>query len=279
MFKSLTTIFNEPDHTSYATQGFKTGFLSLDSGLGGISDSELVLIAAKPGNWSSILMLNLAVGLSSRYPVLFISTAKCGPVVAHELKSVLLPGNEPRENDEESLNELNRLSANIFIEDESRFLEDIEQSIARFRSEYPADAIVLIDDLNNIFFSKEIITYPRSQAEGEIASNLKMLTLKYNIPVLLLSKIGFQEPLKRHDPPTLRDLEHLMGLNCHFGKIIGVHLCGYNRTETDENCVSTQNNLFLNILKNDRGKRGVFRLYMSEFNRFRLQDECQIQIT
>ena len=132
---------------------------------------------------------------------------------------------------------------------------------------------MLIDDLNNIFLAKEIITYSRSQAEGEIASNLKMLTLKYNIPVLLLSKIGFQEPLKRNDPPTLRDLDHLMGWNCHFGKVIGLHLCGYNRTETDENCASTQNKLFLNILKNDRGKRGIISLTMSEYNRFRLTDE------
>jgi replicative DNA helicase len=212
MYKSLTTILHEPARVSYIIPGYKTGYPTLDSGLGGISDSELVLIAAKTGNRSSNLMLNLAVGLSLRYHVLLISTAKGAPAVAREFKSVLHPCNETSESDTDAMYELNRLAANIFIEADARFMEEIDQSIARFRTEYPADAIVLIDDLNNIFLSREIRTYPRPAEDREIVANLKMLTLKYNTPIVLLAKIGYSDHHKKNDPPSLCDLDHLMGV-------------------------------------------------------------------
>lgn len=260
MIQSLTNILCHPTPVSYQIPGYKTGYPSLDDLLGGISTSDLVLIAAKPGNWSSILLLNLVVGLSRRYHVLLINTTKNATVAALELKSVLLPGNEAGDGDQETMNEQNRLAANIYIEDEARFLEDIEQAIARFHSEYPADAIAAIYDLNNIFLSKEIRTYPRSREEGEIASNLKMLTLKYNIPVLLLAKTGSPDPFKKKDPLVLCDLDHLVGLSCPFNKIIGVSLSGDNSIHRDEKERTTGNKLFLHILQNEHGKPGMIRL-------------------
>ena len=238
MFKSLMTILHEPARVSYLIPGYKTGYPTLDAGLGGISDSELVLIAAKTGNRSSNFMLNLAVGLSHRYHVLLINTVQGASAVARELKSVLLPSNETNENYADAMYELNRLAANIFIEVSARFMEEIDQSIARFRAEYPADAIVLIDDLNNIFLSKEIRTHRRSVEDEEIVANLKMLTLKYVMPVLLLSKIASSEPLQKNDAPSLCDLDHLMELGYPINKIIGVDLCGDNWITTDEVCSS-----------------------------------------
>ncbi|MFZ4523115.1 MAG: DnaB-like helicase C-terminal domain-containing protein [Bacteroidales bacterium] len=277
MIKSLNRILSEPASVSYLIPGYKTGYPSLDSSLGGILDSDLVLIAAKIGNCSSILLLNLAVGLSSRYHVLLISTIKGAPAVAQELKSVLLPENEKGESDEDVLNELNRRACNIFLEDEAHFLEDIEHSIARFRSEYPAEVIVLIDDLNNIFLSKEIRTCPRSKEEGDITSNLRMLTLKYSIPILLLTKIESANPIKKQDPPSLCDLDHLTGLNTPFNNIIGVHLSGSNRIDADEKGLSSGNRLFLHILKNNNGTSDIIPLTFSDSNKFRLKEEVQNQ--
>jgi hypothetical protein len=37
----------------------------VDEILGGISTSDLVLLASKTGNWGSNLMLNFAIGLST----------------------------------------------------------------------------------------------------------------------------------------------------------------------------------------------------------------------
>ena len=277
MYKSLTTILNEPVHESYIIPDYKTGYPSLDYCLGGISNSDLVLIEAKAGNWGNNLMLNFAAGLSKRYHVLLISSAKSASATAKELKSVLLPNDDHRENDDDVLNELNRLAANIFIEDEAWFLDKIDKAITNFRSEYRDDAIILIDQLNSIFLSKEIRTSSKDREERDISVNLKMLTLKYQIPVLILATFKSPEPVNEKDPPGFWDLKHLVELHCPFNKIIGVHRPEYYRIETDEKGASTENKLFLNILKNDSGKRGIIRLNFSESNRFRLTDEIQNQ--
>ena len=277
MIQSLTNILGDPTPFSYQIPGYKTGYPSLDDILGGISTSDLVLLASKTGNWGSNLMLNLAIGFSRRYRVLLIHTTKNAAVVAGELRAVLLPKDGIPENDEQSLDELNRLAANIFIEDGARFLEEVDQSISTFQSQFGEDAIVLIDQLNSIFLSKEIRTYSRGQEEREISVNLKMLTMKYHLPVLLLSRINSFEPANEKDPPAFRDLEHLLGINCPFNKIIGVHRPEYYQIETDEKGASTDDKVFLHILRNNSGIRCIIGLNISVSNRFLLTDESQHQ--
>ncbi len=278
MIQSLTNILGDPTPFSYQIPGYKTGFPLLDDLLGGISTSDLVLLASKTGNWGSNLMLNLTIGLSRRYPVLLIHTTKNAAVVAGELRSVLLPDDSIPENDEQMLDELSHFAANIFIEDEVNFLEEIDESVDAFRSQHPDDAIIVIDQLNSIFLSKEIRTCSRGQEEREISVKLKMLTLKYHLPIFLLTRIKTDEPSHEKDPPAFIDLEHLLGLNCPFNKIIGIHRPEYYRIETDEKGVSTEDKLFLHILRNNSRMRGIIRLNISVSNRFLFTDAVQTKI-
>ena len=55
MIQSLTNILGDPTPFSYQIPGYKTGYPSLDDSLGGISTSDLVLLASKTGNWGSNL--------------------------------------------------------------------------------------------------------------------------------------------------------------------------------------------------------------------------------
>jgi replicative DNA helicase len=174
---------------------------------------------------------------------------------------------------------LNQLANNIFIEDEARFMEEIEISISTFQSQSGEDAIILIDQINNIFLSKEIRTHSRDQEEKDIAVNLKMMTLKYHVPILLLTRIKSSDTIHEKAPPTFLDIKHLLGINCPFNKIIGVHRPEYYRLKTDEKGASTEDKLYLHILQNDNGKRGVIRLAISESNRFRLTDDRQNQFS
>jgi replicative DNA helicase len=224
-------------------------------------------------------MLNLAIGLSRQYRVLLIHTTQNAQVVARELRSVLLPADGIPETDEPMLDELNQLANNIFIDDESHFMEEIDLSISTFQSQSGEDAIILIDQINNIFLSKEIRTYSRDQEEKDIAVNLKMLTLKYHVPILLLARIKSSEAILEKDPPTFLDIKHLLGINSPFNKIIGVHRPEYYRQKTDEKGASTEDKLYLHILQNDNGKRGAISLAISESNRFRLTDDRQNQFS
>lgn len=275
MFKSLATILDEPANTSYEIPGYKTGFRSLDYILGGISASDLVLLAAKSGNSGNIMMVNLAVGISRRYRVLLVNTTKNASDTAKVLKSFLLPADGIPGNDDDELNELNRLANNIFIEDNARFLEELDESIEAFRNKYQDEAIVLIDDLGGMFLSKVIRTSSRNQEEREISVNLKMLTLKYNMPVLILARGKSHQSSKEKQPPALSDLEHLLTLNSPFSKIIGVHRPEYYNILVDDKGDSTEDKLFLHILQNNTGTRGIIPLNICESNRFLLKDETQ----
>jgi len=277
MYKSLTTILSEPVHESYIIPGYQTGYPSLDYSLGGIMNSDLVLVAARPGIYGNNLLYNLAMGFSSHYPVLFLSTTKSALAVASELKVVLLRNDVLPEYDDETMNDLDQLAASIFIEADTRFLADINKIIGLFRSMNKEEAIVIIDNLNGIFLSKEVRTGPKKQEEQDIAVNLKMMTLKFNLPVFILTKVKSTEPGHPEYPPSLCDADHLTGLNCPFDKIIGVDWPDHNGVEIDENGKPIENKLLLRVLKNNNGKCGNIRLNISLNNRFRLMDEIQNQ--
>lgn len=269
MFKSLTNLLDQPTIEYRRIPGYQTGYPTLDSLLFGISDSDLVLITAKPGQRSSVFMLNLAVEMSRLYPVLMINTVKSALNVAGDLKVVLIADRKANEITEECIPGFKHLTDNIFIENGAHFLDEIEQAIAEFHARFPSNGVVFIDDINNIFLSREIITYPRSIVEGEIAINLKMIALKYDIPLVLLSKLGSSNSNTSKNAPVLSDLDHLTGMRCPFNKILSVYLSG-NELDNDGNYLSNQ--LFIKVLRNDRGDCGIIRLAISETNVFRFID-------
>jgi replicative DNA helicase len=268
MYKSLTTIFEEKPEPSFQIQGFKTGFRSLDYILDGIKESDLVLLIAKVSNHGSIFLENLATGLCRQYDVLLIITEKSAFAVAAELKTILMSKVDIDHDQDESSDELNQMAKNLFIEEKVRFLIDIDKSIEKFRTEYPDESIVLIDNFHGLFLSKEVRTYTRQQEEYEISQNLKMLTLKHKIPIILYSRIKSIDPLKKSDPPSFADIEYLMGLNCYFDKILGAQRSEYNMIDFDSDEGSTPYELNMNVLRNGDRKQGAVKLNISDSNRF-----------
>jgi len=268
MYKSLTTIFEKKPEPSFQIQGFRTGYRSLDYVLDGIKESDLVLLIATIGNHGSIFLENLAAGLSLQYHVLIINTEKSSLAVATELKTILMTKVDIGRDQDESSDELNQMAKNLFVEDNARFIEDIDKTIESFKTEHPEDSIVLIDNLHGLFLSKEVRTYTRHQEEYEISQNLKMLTLKHKVPIILYSRIKSKDHLRKTEPPSITDIEHLMGLHCHFDKILGVQRSEYNMIEFDSAEGSTSYELHVQVLRNGDGKREIVKLNISDSNRF-----------
>ena len=268
MYKSLTSIFEDNSEPSFQIQGFKTGYRSLDYALDGIKESDLVLLIAKVANFGSIFLENLAVGLSLQYHVLILNTEKSSLSVATELKAILKTKLDADQDPDESTDELDQMAKNLFIEDKVRFLNEIDRTIEKFKTDHPEDSIVLIDSFHGLFLSKEVRTYTRQQEEYEISQNLKMLTLKHNIPIILYSRIKAIDPLKNSDPPSIVDIEHLMGLHCHFDKILGAHRSENNMVDLDSDKGSTPYELQVEVLKNGDRKQEMVKLNISDSNRF-----------
>jgi len=268
MYKPLTSILEEKPEPSFQIQGFKTGYRSLDYALDGIKESDLVLLIAKVSNHGSIFLENLSVGLSLHYHVLIINTEKSSFAVATELKAILKTKLDADQDPDESSDELNQMAKSLFVEGNARFIEDIDRTIETFKTEHSEDSIVLIDNLHGLFLSKEVRIYTRQQEEYEISQNLKMLTLKHNIPIILYFRIKAIDPLKNSDPPSMVDIEHLMGLHCHFDKILGVHRTEVNMLDFDSNKGSTPYELHVEVLRNGDRNQEMVRLNISDSNRF-----------
>ncbi|HPT73110.1 MAG TPA: DnaB-like helicase C-terminal domain-containing protein [Candidatus Cloacimonadota bacterium] len=275
MHKSLNSIFEEKPEPSFQIQGLKTGYRLLDHTLDGIKESDLVLLIAKIGDHGSIFLENIAAGLSRQYHVLLINTEKSAFDVATELRTIMMAKIEVDHDQEESSDQLNQMAKNLFIEDKARFLIDIDKTIANFKTENPEESIVLIDNFHGLFLSKEVRTYTRQQEEHEISLNLKMLTLKHNIPIILYSRIKSIDSLKKSEPPSIANIEYLMGLKCHFDKILGVHRTDYRMIEFDSDEGLTPYEIHVQVLRNGDRKSEIVKLNISDSCRFSIFEKEQ----
>jgi replicative DNA helicase len=270
MYRPLIDILSASAVKTFEILGHKTGFKALDYSLNGISNSDLLLVVAKAGNFGSHLLQNIGVGLSRQNHVLFINSAKNEGTYSKELTSILSATNELEGNDEETVNESNRLAQNLFVDSKSHFIVEIDRAIGAFKRENSSDSIVLIDNLNSVFLSTEVRTVTREQEEFEIVGNLKMLTLKHNVPILVFLRTKSKDPSDESKIPTPADYDYLEGVSSKFDKVFSIHRPEFYKIEVDEQGDSTENKIFIHILRNSNGNRDRVKLTISENNRLLL---------
>ena len=167
MYKALKEIMDENPGQVHPKTTYKTGFKELDQIIQGFTSTDLVLIAAKPGNCGNIFLKNLGVRMSNDIPVLFINTEKDAFTYAKDLESIVtsVPENS-------GLDEMQGPTSDIFIESDAKFPKEIDKTIGQFKREHPDEAIVLIDNMNGVFFSQEAGNYTYEKQAFEISGGL-----------------------------------------------------------------------------------------------------------
>jgi len=273
MFKSLSAILDSHSATTHNTRTIMTGFNSIDHVTGGFSSSSLVLLAARRGNCGSLFIQNLGVAFSKNVPVLFITTEKDLVFAANELNSILDSKPEIIAINEDQKNEVTSMADRIFIDDTSRFVEDVEKTVEKFQEECSGDAVILIDSLDGLFLSKDLCVFTKEQQEAAIVDNLKMLALKFDIPILLLAWIRSGDPAKNAIPPMLYDLSEFENFAHRFDMILSLFHPEYYGIDLDENGDSTENKLIVHLLKSGNSKRQAIRLNISGSNGMLLMEE------
>jgi hypothetical protein len=126
--------------------------------------------------------------------------------------------------------------------------------------------------MNDIFYSKGSGEYSFEKQAFEISGNMKMLTLKHHIPILMYHRTKVKELADIFKPAAPVDFDYLEDSNHRFDKILSIHRPEYYKIELDENGDSTENKLFIHVLRNNTGSRGTISLNISEDNRFYLAD-------
>ncbi len=197
-------------------RGLPTGFEDLDKVTNGLQNSDLILIAARPGAGKTSLAMNIAnhVALSGKKNVAIFSLEM--PKIQLAQRSVCsiagvsmekaLKGKLSVDEWKAMLSASKKLSeANIFIDDSSMTTPiDILSKCRRIKREKGLD-LIMIDYLQLMTTGNKKVE-SRQLEISEMTRMLKIAARELNVPILLLSQLSRAVDSRQDHRPILSDL-------------------------------------------------------------------------
>jgi replicative DNA helicase len=260
-----------------ALGGVETGFTDLDSLCGGLHDSELIILAARPSMGKTALAMNIAenVAIGNQRPVLFVSLEMASMELADRLlcSAARVNGHRLR-NGTISQEDRRRLvqkateisAAPLFIDDTpGRTLAEIGAVARRLKRKHDL-ALIVIDYLQLI--EPDNPRDPRQEQVARIARRLKGLARQLTVPVLCLAQLNRQAEVSRDNRPRLNHLRESGAIEQDADVVMFVHREEYYQTsEEDKERVKGQAEII--IAKQRNGPVGdVHLLWQHDFTRF-----------
>ena len=261
----------------HALGGVETGFTELDSLCGGLHNSELSILAARPSMGKTAIAMNIAehVSMNLKMPVLFVSLEMACLELADRLlcSSARVNGHRLR-NGTISQEDRRRLvqksseisSAPLFIDDApGRTLTEIA-AVARRLNRKQGLSLIVIDYLQLI--EPDNPRDPRQEQVARIARRLKMMSRELDIPVLCLAQLNRQAEASRDNRPRLNHLRESGAIEQDADVVFFVHREEYYQTN-DEDRERTKGQAEIIIAKQRNGPVGDIKLlWQSDFTRF-----------
>jgi replicative DNA helicase len=257
--------------------GVETGFTDLDSLCGGLHNSELVILAARPSMGKTAFAMNIAehVAINAKMPVLFVSLEMASLELADRLLCSAAQVNGHRlRNGTISQEDRRRLvqkssdigAAPLFIDDTpSRTLTEIA-AVARRLKRKQGLSLIVIDYLQLI--EPDNPRDPRQEQVARIARRLKAMSRELDIPVLCLAQLNRQAEVSRDNRPRLNHLRESGAIEQDADVVMFVHREEYYQTN-DEDRERVRGQAEIIIAKQRNGPIGdVKLLWQHDFTRF-----------
>ena len=213
--QAVSSAFERIDQraTSEGASGLPTGLKDLDLKLGGLRDSELIILAARPGVGKTTLALQIARRASECVPVFFASLEQPHQELAERLLAAEsgIDGHKLRLGTVAGM-ECQRLSdvgatlskRPIFIDDlPSQTTLRIAANARRLKQRHKV-GLVIVDYLQLI--QAEDRKLPRHEQVASMSRRLKILARELNIPVIALSQLNRASENRTDREPRLADL-------------------------------------------------------------------------
>ena len=257
--------------------GVETGFTDLDQLCGGLHNSELVILAARPSMGKTALAMNIAehAAINLKQPVLFVSLEMAALELADRLLCSAAQVNGHRlRNGTISQEDRRRLvqksseigAAPLFIDDTpSRTLTEIA-AVARRLKRKQGLSMIVIDYLQLI--EPDNPRDPRQEQVARIARRLKGMSRELDIPVLCLAQLNRQAEVSRDNRPRLNHLRESGAIDQDADVVMFVHREEYYQTN-DEDRERVRGQAEIIIAKQRNGPIGdVKLLWQHDFTRF-----------
>ena len=227
----------------HAIGGVETGFTELDALCGGLHNSELIILAARPSMGKTALAMNIAehVAIGTRRPVLFVSLemacleladrllCSAAQVNGHRLRNGTISQEDRRRLVQKS-SEIG--TAPLYIDDTpGRTLTEIA-AVARRLKRKQELTLVVIDYLQLI--EPDNPRDPRQEQVARIARRLKLMSRELDIPVLCLAQLNRQAEASRDNRPRLNHLRESGAIEQDADVVMFVHREEYYQTNDED---------------------------------------------
>jgi replicative DNA helicase len=262
----------------HAFGGLETGFIDYDELTGGLHNSELVILAARPSMGKTALAVNMAEHVAidgARKPVLVVSLEMSAlelgdrllcsraRVNSHKLRNGQLSAEDSRRLVQTAA-DISR--APLFIDDSpSRNMTEIAATARRLKRQEDL-ALVVVDYLQLI--EPDNARDPRQEQVARISRRLKGLARELSIPVLCLAQLNRQVEATRDNRPQLSHLRESGAIEQDADVVMFVHREEFYRT-TEEEREQVKGQADLLVRKQRNGPTGDVKLtWLHEFTRF-----------
>lgn len=259
--------------------GVPTGFGDLDNLTGGLHESELVILAARPSMGKTALATNVAdhVSAESSTGTLFVSLEMSrlelaqrmlcsrGEINGSKFRAGYLSG-EDRDRLIQASAKLSK--APLYIDDTpSRTISEIAASARRLKRKSGLGLIV-IDYLQLI--EPDNSKDPRQEQVAKIARRLKGMARELRVPVLCLAQLNRQAEATKDNRPRLSHLRESGAIEQDADVVMFVHREEYYHTREEAANLDLVGKAELIIAKQRNGPTGDIKLlWFQDFTKFK----------
>ncbi len=263
---------------SGAATGISSGFRDLDSLTGGLHDSELVILAARPSMGKTALATNIAahVAVEANVCTLFVSLEMArlelaqrmlcsrGKIDSSKFRSGHICSSE-RQQLVKTSSEMSQ--APLFIDDSpSRTITEIAACARRLKRKSDLGLLV-IDYLQLI--EPDDPRNPRQEQVAKIARRLKGLARELEIPILCLAQLNRQAEATKDNRPRLSHLRESGAIEQDADVVMFIHREEYYHTLEVAQDKELTGKADLIVAKQRNGPTGDVKLtWLQKFTKF-----------
>ncbi|MGG1880152.1 replicative DNA helicase [Paenibacillus cisolokensis] len=256
--------------------GISTGYRDLDSILGGLQRSDLIIVAARPSVGKTAFALNIAqnVAIRAEDPVAIFSLEMSAPQLVTRMVSAegnleaskLRIGDMGPEDWAKMADAAGILGgANIVIDDSPGItVHDIRAKCRRLKKQEGLGLIVI--DYLQLIASSGRGRGPenRQQEVSEISRTLKHLARELDVPVIALSQLSRGVEQRQDKRPMMSDLRESGSIEQDADIVAFLYRDDYYNAETEK-----KNIIEIIIAKQRNGPVGTVELvFLKQFNKF-----------
>ena len=244
--------------------GLSTGLSEVDSYLGGMGRSNLILIASRPGMGKTSIALNItlnAIKLSGKTAVFFSLEMSREQLVLRILSGEAFIDSKKMLTGDLSLDEWNRLidASRSLTRLDLRFDDNSTISVAEMKAKcrrLDNLGLIVIDYLQLMQGSRR--NENRVQEVADISRNLKIMAKELDVPVLCLSQLSraAETRSEKNKRPMLSDLRESGAIEQDADVVMFLYRDEYYNEDTEDKNVAE-----CIVAKNRHGATGTIRLH------------------